>query len=324
MRAFESFLAPQLKEYIAYREMLGYAKNPVASFLLSFDRYLKQQIPQPTLLDPSFFLELRDNLKMEARSINKILSTTRVFLQFLVRKDQYPVNPLQDLPPLRENTAVPFVFSPKQIDQFLSAVCKRIRRDEKHFAVDLGRYLALVLLARCGMRISEPLRMLRTHYRADDKTLYIEKTKFRKDRLIPVPKAVILEIENYLAVRKSLFVDDQNPYLLAGGEKRGLTDGFVRCLFHKALKDIGMDQKRQVIANVNFNSPTPHSLRHSFAINTLKRIKEQGKSPQNALPILAAYMGHSAYKNTTVYLKFLDANQRQQLFHFTTSHPGDR
>ena len=45
MRAFESFLAPQLREYIAYREMLGYAKNPVASFLLRFDRYLKEQMP---------------------------------------------------------------------------------------------------------------------------------------------------------------------------------------------------------------------------------------------------------------------------------------
>ena len=65
------------------------------------------------------------------------------------------------------------------------------------------------------MRIMEPLRLLRTHYRSDDGTIYIEKTKFRKDRLIPLPKAVISEIENYFSVRESLLPYDKNPYLLA-------------------------------------------------------------------------------------------------------------
>ena len=41
MKPFESFLASQLKEFIAYREMLGYAKDPIGSYLFIFDRYLK-------------------------------------------------------------------------------------------------------------------------------------------------------------------------------------------------------------------------------------------------------------------------------------------
>ena len=61
-----------------------------------------------------------------------------------------------------------------------------------------------------------------------------------------------------------------------------------------------------MIGNTVFSSPTPHSLRHSFAVNTLKCVKERGRSAQNALPVLAAYMGHSEYKHTIKYLKFLD------------------
>jgi site-specific recombinase XerD len=324
MKSFKSALAPQLEQYIAYRQNLGYAKKPVFSYLQTFDRYLTEQKLEPTLIKPSLFLELRANLKMEARSINKILSTTRVFFQFLVRKSYYLNNPLQDVPLLPENAVAPFVFSPIQIEQLLGAVCKRIRKNEKYFLTDMALCLAIVLLARCAMRISEPLQLLHHHYRHDDGTIYIEKTKFKKDRLIPAPKAVMMEIENYLQVRKSLLPDDQNPYLLAGKEKKGLTDDQVRRLFHKSVKDIGLGQKRQVIANTNFSSPTPHSLRHSFAINTLKRIKEQGKSPNNALPVLADYMGHSSYKNTTTYLKFIDAQQRQQLFHFATSKDEDK
>jgi integrase/recombinase XerD len=68
-----------------------------------------------------------------------------------------------------------------------------------------------------------------------------------------------------------------------------------------------------------FASPTPHSLRHSFAVNTLKRIKERGDCPQHALPVLATYMGHHIYQYTAKYLKFIDAEQRQSLFDFARS-----
>jgi integrase len=169
------------------------------------------------------------------------------------------------------------------------------------------------------MRISEPIRLLRHHYRSDDGTIYIEKTKFRKDRLIPVPKDVLPEIENYLAVRKSLCPDDQNPYLLAGRNQRALTDDKIRSVFHQAVRDMGLNRPKQFIGNITFGSPTPHSLRHSFAINTLKQLKERGKSPQHALPVLAAYMGHLKYQHTGAYLKVSDAKHLAGLIEFVKS-----
>ncbi len=316
MKHFESFLAPQLNEYLAYRQASGYATEPHRSCLLIFDRYLKEKKAHWNVLQPPFFLELRANLKMEPLSVNKVISTGRVFFQFLLRRGYYGENPLKDIPPLKEKTFIPFVFSPEQIDQLLGAVGKGLRKTELHFLTELALYLAILLMARCGMRISEPLALLQSHYRADDGTVYIEKTKFRKDRLIPVPKAVITEVENYLAVRKSLRPHDHNPYLLAGKEKGSLRDYQVRKLFHKAVKDIGLSQPRMIIGNMIFSSPTPHSLRHSFAVNTLKRIKERGISPQYALPILAAYMGHVHYRYTAKYLKVVDAASRQALVDF--------
>ena len=88
-------------------------------------------------------------------------------------------------------------------------------------------------------------------------------------------------------------------------------------MFHKAMKDIGLDQPKRVIGNVNFLQPTPHSLRHRFAINTLLKIKERGEDPQKALPVLAAYMGHSEYKYTSVYLRVTDAISRKKLVDFS-------
>ena len=317
MKNFESFLAPQLNEYLRYRQSLGYSIRVSRSHLLVFDRYLRQTNADWQSLQPFYFLEMRANLQMEPRSLNRVFSSVRVFFHFLLRREYLRENPLQDVPPLRQNSIIPFVFSPAQSDQLLQAVCKRVARSEKHFLMDLAIYLAVVLLARCAMRISEPLRLMRSHYRKDDGTLYLEKTKFKKQRLIPVPKAAMTEIENYLSVRQSLNPHDQNPYLLAGINLDPLKAEQVRYMFRTALKEIGLDQGRKVIGNVNFSQPTPHSLRHSFAVNTLIRIKERGESPQRALPVLAAYMGHSEYKYTSVYLRVADAQSRKNLVDFS-------
>ena len=118
-------------------------------------------------------------------------------------------------------------------------------------------------------------------------------------------------------MRKCLSPDDQSPYLLAGKKDKPLKAQQVRYLFRKIVKEIGLDQPRQVIGNLNFSQPTPHSFRHSFAVNTLIKIKERGESPQHALPVLAAYMGHRIYQHTGVYLKVADAISRKKLYDFT-------
>jgi len=316
MKNFESFLAPQLNDYLAYRENLGYGMMPARYYLLRFDRYLKQTNADWDSFHPTFFLEMRAGIDLDSRTLNALVSAVRGFFHFLVRGDCLAHNPLLDIPPLKENTIVPFVFSPEQVDQLLTLISSRIRRRKRCFLTDLAIYLAILLLARCGMRISEPIGLLHDHYRPQEATIYIENTKFRKDRLIPVPKSVITQIENYLSVRQALKPHDQNPYLLAGRRDKPLSDSIVRYVFRNAVKDISLDQPRRLLGNVNFMRPTPHSLRHSFAVNTLKRIKEQGQSAQYALPVLAVYMGHNDYKHTSVYLRVADALSRKNLVDF--------
>jgi len=322
MNEFESFLAQQLEQYVTYRHNLGYAMKASLSHLKTFDRYLKQKQVEKVLLPPSFFIQLRTDLKIESRSINHLMASVRVFFNYLVRTGAYDHNPLKDIPYLPENDIMPYIFSPEQVNHLLSAVSNQIRKGSRRiYLKDLSGYMAMVLLARCGLRISEPLRLKLNHYRFDEKTIYIEKTKFKKDRLIPLPQSVAIELENYLAVRRCLLADVDNKYLLANSTARGLNDNRVRTVFHRAVSDIGLEKPRQIIGNVNISSPTPHSLRHSFAIHTLRSEKKRGGSAQNALPVLAAYMGHSEYKHTIKYLKFIDAQQRLGLVNFIRTQP---
>jgi integrase/recombinase XerD len=316
MSYFESFLSQQFEDYMTYRHQLGYDIHSLRWVLKTVDRYLVTQNADPGDLTPAFFLTLQANLRTQYKSINRLLSTTRMFFKYLLRIDYCQNNPLEDISLLPEERFIPFIFSPVQIDELLEAVCHRLRKSPKDFVKNLGIYLAILLLARCGMRICEPLRLQHDHFRTDEKTLYIEKTKFKKDRLIPIPKAVAAEITNYLAVRRILWATDANPYLLAASKQKSFYDELIRRHFHQAVSDIGLKRCRQTIGTTNIGAPTPHSLRHSFAVNTLKRIKEQGKSPQHALPVLAAYLGHSEYKHTAKYLKVLDAKHRHNLVNF--------
>ena len=317
MKHFESFLAPKLKEFLSYRKDLGYSLKILKYHLFVLDRYLKEKNVDWQDLQAGFFLEMRSNLPNESRSVNRILNTTHKLFQFLIRQGAIAENPLRDIPALKENTVVPFVFSQEQIEQLLENISKRIRQTKGWFLNDFALYMAVLLLARCGMRISEPLRLQKHHYRRDDLTIYIEKTKFSKDRLIPIPKDVALQIDNYLSLRKSLLQNDHSPFLLVRLDQGPLRDPQVRYLFHRATKEIGLEQPRRIIGNVNFSQPTPHSLRHSFAVNTLLRIKKRKGSLQYALPVLAAYMGHSIYWYTAIYLRVVDAISRKNLVDFT-------
>jgi len=146
----------------------------------------------------------------------------------------------------------------------------------------------------------------------------LKKLSFYKDRLIPVPRAALDELNNYLAVRKTLFCDD-NPYLFPEKAGKSISANRIYPVFHQAVENIGITEPARIVNNMRFGAPRPHSLRHSFAVNTLKRIKDKGKSPQQALPVLSVYMGHSKYRYTAVYLKLTDAKHRRHLVDFTIS-----
>lgn len=323
MKVFESFLAQQMQAFITYRKQLGYDPKNIRSPLLIFDRYINQQ-PDPSVVwQPLFYLKLREDLQLAPASVNSVLYAARCFFEYLRRNQGHRSNPLQDVPCLPQQAFIPFVFSPEQVDQLLDTICSEIRKNQRYFLKDLSEYLVILLLARCGMRISEPLRLKMQDYRAKEKTIYIEKTKFKKDRLIPIPFSVAQEIDNYLALRAALPQRHSNPYLFIGGRQKGLYDQRIRVIFHNALKRIDIRRPRQIIGNTVFGNPTPHSLRHSFAVNTLKAAIARGQSAQNVLPTLAAYLGHVEYRHTMKYLKVVDAQSGVRLLNFAGTKRED-
>jgi len=320
MKLFESFIAPEMEEYIQHRVSLGYNGRNQRSLLRPFDRYLKENEYNWDSIEPKLFLELRRKLKGESSTINGVLSGVRNFFQFLVLMGHYTHNPLRDLPAIPMGQYYPYIFSSEQIEELLLSIKARLPDNLQNDLERASVYLSIFLMAKCGLRISEPLRILVTHYCQNEGTIYIEKTKFQNDRLIPAPKSVLFEIEKFLRMRNSMNIKDKNPHLLVDQKQRPLSPNHIYTLFNHAVKDIGINETKRKIGNIKFGPPTPHCLRHSFAVNTLFRIKERGESIWDALPILSIYMGHRRICSTTRYLTVLNAEHRQDFFDFLSSN----
>jgi integrase len=304
-----------LEQYISYRRSLGYCDTNLRTWLRRFDRFVYDKNATIDDLDPELFLEFRQTLQHKPAIFNALLPIVRGFCDFLVRRrimDENPVTHIQSYP---KGAFIPFIFSAVQTDGLIDAAEHLIRKNPTSFLTDLSAYTAILLMARCGLRIGEPLRLLLDHYDPKYGTLYIEKTKFSKDRLIPVSKSAMDELNNFLSVRKTF--NESNLFFLPGKQGRPLSDKAVYKTFDKAVKEIGIDCPKRIIADTTFGRPTPHSLRHSFAVNTLKKIRQRGQSAQHALPVLSAYLGHRKYRYTAVYLKVLDAEHRQALVDFS-------
>jgi site-specific recombinase XerD len=324
VNSFESFLAPQMESYCEYRCSLGYSAKAMDS-LRRLDRYLvTKNVTTLKTLTPFFFLQMRTDLAIDQNTINRVIYALRGFFHYLVRIEFCQHNPLAGIPRFKENNIIPFIFSDQETEHLLEEAWRQVRRgNQAFFLKDMSCCLALQLLARCGLRISEPLRLKLKDFRADERTISIRETKFRKDRLIPIPVDVARHLSDYLSLRNTLLpADNRNPYLLVSDPVKGLYNEQVRDFFHQVVRDIGLAQPKRVIGNTNISAPTPHSLRHSFAVNTLRRISARGDSPQNALSVLAVYMGHKKYTYTIYYLKLIDADQRRNLVDFMIMYPS--
>ncbi|KPA10993.1 integrase/recombinase XerD [Candidatus Magnetomorum sp. HK-1] len=262
MSKFNSFLAQDIDNFIRYRKDIVYTYDRYKKFFTSFDRYVKEKDVNLNDITPTFFLEFRSSLSVEPETINREFIALRAFFDYLVRIERISVNPLIDISALKSKSYIPYVFSPQQIESLLQVIEKRIRSNsEAVYFTDLATYSIISLMARCGLRISEPLRLKDEHYRKDEKTIYIERTKFNKDRLLPLPESASIVIDNYLSVRNSIIKQQKFSYLFTTPQGI-IKDHTIYKTFHSALKVLKIDHLRYQVGNITFGQPKPHTFRY--------------------------------------------------------------
>jgi integrase len=172
----------------------------------------------------------------------------------------------------RPTRYVPHIYT----DQELASLFAQTDRCHYHSLVPF-RHLVMPVLFRtiyaCGLRASEA-RLLRVDdVDINTGVLQIRDAKGGKDRQVPVSAPLLERLADYHAALGNV---DKN---------------FRRFLWQARIAHGGRG-----------HGPRVHDLRHTMAVNNVRRWFEQGESVNALLPILQTYLGHSSIGDTAYYL----------------------
>jgi integrase len=189
--------------------------------------------------------------------------------------------------PLRR---IPFIYNPGDIVALIGAAAKMRPVDcfrSRMYATLFG------LLATTGMRVSEALTLKISDITEDG--LVIRKTKFGKNRLIPLHDTTNRVIDSYLTVRSRLAALSDFVFVSRSGEK--LPYHTVEDVFLKLTRSIGLRDER------GRKGPRIHDLRHTFAVRSLEQCPHDRSAVARHVVALSTYLGHVGIISTYWYLQ---------------------
>lgn len=281
---FISILAVPIEGYIAEKRAVGYKFEKGADLLKKFDSFVHSR----GLKD----IDLSKQLVMNwtARKSNETLSTQCGRISLLkglaeyMNRMGYPafVYP-RAMVSVNRYAYTPYIFSDDEIKRIFD-VCD----DYQPKDCTPNRHLILPLLFRmlygCGLRISEALNLTTQDVDLRKGSLYIRKTKFNKERILPMADSLTQRCRNYYG---SVDVGKTgNPYFSPSPYGGHYSEATIYKLFREVLRRAGISHLGRG------KGPRIHDFRHVFAINCLKKWVLNGMDLNNCLPYLSAYLGH--------------------------------
>ena len=210
---------------------------------------------------------------LEARSVNRKITTLKSFYKYAVRSHWVELNPMGKITSPKVSKRLPVYIEAEKLDLML---------DNQLFEDDFdGRrdHLILELFYGTGMRLSELLGLSIQH--VDIRNLQLKVTgKRNKQRIIPLFPSLANQLSNFIEERNGIASD--NSILFIRKDGKALYPAFVYRLVKKYLSTVSTQKKR-----------SPHVLRHSFATEMLNKGAD--------LNAIKEILGHANLSATQVY-----------------------
>lgn len=289
MSGFARTLADRVEGYITLRRSLGYSFQKQAATLRALVRYVEsEQINGPLTQEIALNFVLSWNGTANGRAICH--GVARRFAEYLAIYD--PRTETLDRKALPRSRAIPppRILSDYELGSLMLA-CRSVSPGYPVRALMLTPLIGL--LASAGLRSGEALRLDRSDVDLTGGVLHIRKTKFRKDRLVPVHPTTLEALRDYARRRNSIFPAPKDSAFFLSSRGNRLSPSGLQQAFAAACKIADLD---------NGKTLRPHDLRHRFAVTRLALWHREKADVQALLPVLAAYLGHARYSDTAYYV----------------------
>jgi len=235
--------------------------------------------------------------------VNSHLRSVRAYFRYCVDEDYicYDKNTCERVKWVKERKVIIQTFDDMEIKEMLS-VAKKLtffkpkKMDKQHTGyqtkfTNQRDYLLLLILVDTGLRINEVINLKEMHI--NDKELFIENAKGKKDRVVHCSPLVYKEYIKYKRVANSFFeyneIDNKDDYIFL--TRKGEQYNYI--LAERAITKIG--NHCQIRKSIRVS---PHSFRHYFA----QKLVRNGTDIYRIQKLL----GHASIKTTEVYLRSLN------------------
>jgi len=279
-------LTQTVESYSAVRRACGFELKSEGNLLRSFaffsDARGKDHVCSEIAIE---WAGLAKSVYQRARRLGQVIR----FARYVRAEDKS-----HELPPAvfgseKRPRPIPYIFSQENIQRLIRAASQSGYR-----SLCRQTYSTLFALLACtGLRVSEAIRL-----RFDDITpdgLVIRCSKFRKSRLVPLHETAQAALERYLKQRRSYAPFDDHGFVSL--RRKPLLLGDVETAFQTAIDKIGLQR------GAGLPRPTPHSLRHTFAVRALEACPDGRDRITKHMLALSTYLGHRKVWDTYWYLE---------------------
>jgi integrase/recombinase XerD len=221
------------------------------------------------------FLVWINELGLSARTQARILSGLKAFYRYLLMDDRIVKDPTALLQGPRLGRKLPEVLSVEEIDRMLSMIDLSKPEGRRNKAM-------LEVLYSCGLRVTELVGLkLSNLHRGEEFIRVIGKGD--KERLVPISKKALKEIDLYLPDRKLQVIQPGNEDVLFLNRRGRM---LTRVMVFTVIRDLAA--KAGIKKTVS-----PHTFRHSFATHLV-----EGGADLRAVQEM---LGHESIITTEIY-----------------------
>ncbi len=282
-------LTEHLGHFVKIKQQLGYRFIDNQYMLQSFARFAEDR--HETVIQANTVLEWAAAGGVSRNRRVKRLHTVHAFAAWVHAEDaRHEVPHREALGPRSHRRPSPYLVSLEEIQALLMAA---LSIEPEGTITPLTWHHLFGLIAVTGLRISEALSLTLEDLTADG--LIIHDTKFRKSRMVALHPTTWKALNRYLVVRHKAKTQDDHLFVLAS-TGRPPSKNYTEIIFRRLAEQTGIRKPGAP------RGPTPHSLRHSFAVRSIENLVPEA-DPSRHMLALATYLGHANVSDTYWYLE---------------------
>ena len=280
------------EDYLAIRRSLGFKLGTQGQVLMDFVAYLEHKGTETVTTEVTVEWATRPSGASALWHAMR-LGVARRFAAHLQLLDPRCQVPPPDLLPERHRRLPPRLFSADDI----AALMAEARRLRPAFRAATAETV-IGLLAVTGLRAGELVRLNRDDVDFTAGALAVSATKFNKSRVLALHDTAVQALRAYAILRDQRWPGTCSSAFFMSIRGNRLSQSALNATFTVLARTAGLEPG----PTSRERRPTPHGLRHSFAVTTLIDWYRADDDVQARLPALSAFMGHAQPKDTYWYL----------------------